>query len=314
MFTQEQFQFQSHNPTEQIQGYFCFDPEIEPIAIVQISHGMSESFAAYQEVAEYLVSKGFFVAGNDHLGHGNTVKSRDDLGYFAPKNGNVCLVEDVRTLQQLTKKQHPTLPYCLLGHSMGSFIARCYLHQYSDDIDLAVLSGTGGKNPLLPLGIAITKVISTFRPRVRSHVIRSLTGLTVTYDQSYDPRYDWLTHDHAIMDEYAAKESESFIFTSSAYYDLFLLYHHASAKHWGDPIRKDLPIYFFSGDEDPVGGFGKGVRKLYDRVLAQGFSDAQCKIYKHGRHEMLKETNREEVFEDLHQWMISHIKTTQKSL
>lgn len=301
--------YRSQNAAQDVQGYIYQQDDVTPKAVVQIAHGMCEYFLRYDEFARFLAKEGFVVCGNDHVGHGSSIRQEHELGYFAPRNGHHILVEDVHQLTQMMKTQYPELPYFLLGHSMGSFIVRAFLDRYSDELDGAILSGTASGNPFLGLGISIAdKLRHTHGERHRSNFLRKLSGLSTShYKDPFLPEFDWITRDRAIVQAYADDPKCNFLFTAAAYQDLFTLLKKVNQRHWGEKIRKDLPLYLFSGSDDPVGNFGKGVQKVFNHLQGIGITDVSLKLYEQGRHEMLNEINRDEVYQDTLDWLNAHV-------
>ena len=193
-----------------------------------------------------------------------------------------------------------------MGHSMGSFIARYYIDEHSNDIDGCILSGTSAGYTLLPLAKQITK--STEKvcgPYHRSKFIKMIADIksTAKYKNGYIKEFDWLTRDKKIIGKYINDRRCNFNFTLDGYYTLFSILQKVSRKNWGQNIRKDLPILIFSGDKDPVGDFGKGVKKVYKTLKELKINDLNIKLYQDGRHEMLNEINNEEVYKDILEWL-----------
>lgn len=304
-FSMIQSAFKSNNQKNMINYYIYMNDKVQPKAILQLSHGMCEYVARYEDFINFLTQHGYIVCANDHIGHGNSISKYEELGYFG-ENGDEALVEDLYTLTRIVKNKYKGLPVILMGHSMGSFIARCYLDKYSEEIDGCIISGTSGGNKFLPLAKKITKSnLKSYGPYHRSNFIKKMADIeTVTkYKDSYKKDFDWLTRDKDIIDKYASDKKCNFSFTVNGYYTLFSLLERVSSKEWGQNIRKDLPIFIFSGDKDPVGNFGKGVKKVYDKLNALNIKDLQLKLYPEGRHEMLNELNKEEVYQDILSWL-----------
>ena len=278
----------------------------EPTAVLQIVHGMVEFIGRYEEFAEYLTERGFAVVGHDHLGHGASVASKEDYGFFSEKNGNAAVLRDIHHLKKLTEKTCGDLPYYMLGHSMGSFLLRQYLCLRGGEIDGAVIMGTGTKPvPLLKLGRVLCRGLAAiFGWHHRSLLIdRMAFG---GYNKHFKPARttaDWLTKDEAIVDRYLADERCTFRFTLNGYYNLFYSMEQAS---WEENLRrmpKELPILFVSGRADPVGDFGRGVEKVWSRFRSVGMQKVSQKLYDTDRHEILNETDREDVYQDLADWL-----------
>jgi len=281
-------------------------PEGEVKAILQISHGMAEYINRYDEFANYLCKSGFYVVGQDHLGHGQSITHEDDLGFFHETHGNEYVVGDIRELRRLTAGKYPSVPYFMLGHSMGSFLLRQYLQTDGKGLAGAIIMGTGYQPaPLLRLGKLMCRLIAGSKGwQYRSSLINNM-GLG-GYNKSFQsPRtsVDWITKDETIVDNYMKDPLCTFVFTVNGYYHLFCGMQTLTKKANVDKVLKDLPVLFASGEEDPVGGFGKAVRKVYQQYTKAGIKDVQMKLYKNDRHEILNETDRWEIYEDIHQWL-----------
>ena len=277
--------------------------------VVQIAHGMTDYVGRYKLMAEALCSAGFVLAGNDHLGHGDSVSTPDDYGFFASKKGYSCVIDDVKQMNDLLRKKFPGAPVVLLGHSMGSFIARLYAVKYADSLDGLIIHGTAGPNPATGAGKLLVKLLRLIRgERHRSKFVRSLAD--GGYNKSFDPSEGdgaWLTRDPAMVADRIGNPKNDFIFTLAAYEDLFTMLGECNSKAWFKSFPKSLPTLVVSGDKDPVGDFGKGVRYVYDNLESAG-AKAELKLYPEARHELFNETNRDEVFSDLIKWIEGAIK------
>ena len=300
-----EFTFASSDGRTQIHA-IEWTPAEAPVAVLQIAHGMVEFIDRYNAFAEYLAGEGIAVVGNDHLGHGLSVASEEDYGFFAEKNGNACVLADLRALHERTAEKYPNVPYFFLGHSMGSFLARQYIQRYSGDLAGAIIMGTGSQPGLV---LALGKKMCASRAKkfgwhYRDEKINNLA--LGSNNKRFEPartRADWLTRDEAVVDSYVSNPRNSFIFTVNGFHEMFTSIQEAQRGSGIAKIRKDLPIYVVSGAEDPVGGFGKGVKKVYDAFVAAGLRKVEMKLFPDDRHEILNELNREAVYEDLLAWM-----------
>ncbi|MBQ7354823.1 MAG: alpha/beta hydrolase, partial [Clostridia bacterium] len=151
--------FPSSNGTDTVH-YTVWTPDCSPSAMIQLSHGMCEHIERYDTVARLLCERGYIVYGNDHIGHGRSVRSDDELGYFAPADGDLYLVRDLAAMNRIMKEKYRALPTILLGHSFGSFLARAYLMGYADSIDGLILSGTSAGNQPVKLGMKVCKYLA----------------------------------------------------------------------------------------------------------------------------------------------------------
>ena len=274
-------------------------------AVVQISHGMTEYVGRYEQLAQTLTDAGFAVCGNDHLGHGRSAASPEDLGFFGEKDGMGFVLDDLHALTGLAKKRFSDVPYILLGHSMGSFLCRLYATRFGYELDGLVILGTGGPNPLLGLGKCLTKLIAFFRgPRHRSGMLVKLSfmGYNSRYGKGVDKR-SWLTRDEAVYPVYAKDPFCNYIFTVSAYKELFRMLGESNSKEWFASFPKDMPTYIASGDADPVGEFGEGPAYVAETLKENGAKDVTLRLYEGARHELHHEINYDEFAGELLAWL-----------
>jgi alpha-beta hydrolase superfamily lysophospholipase len=263
---------------------------------------MAEHSARYDEFARFLAEQGYVVCMNEHAGHGEHAKT---LGYFAPENGLDHVVTDMKTLMDEVSEQYPGLPLFLLGHSMGSFLARKYITLYGDTLSGCILSGTAGRNAALGVG----KTLAATQKKLKGPKSPGKLISVIAFG-AYNKRIEnpvnssaWLsTVDDACVafrkDPYCG-----FIFTAGGYYDLFSLIQDITSKKWPYRIPTGLPLYLFSGSEDPVGDYGRGPIDVYKELKAAGIRDVEIKLYPGGRHEMLNEANKEEVYKETLEWL-----------
>ncbi|MBQ4625991.1 MAG: lysophospholipase [Clostridia bacterium] len=287
-------------------------PEGKPSAIFQIAHGMAEHGERYEEFAKYLCEKGFAVLVDDHVGHGKSVKTDEDLGYFGENGGWNAFVEDERAFTEIIKNEYPDTPVIFFGHSMGSFIAREYIRRYGKDerIKAAVICGTSGKNPASGIAIKLAGAIAKIKgTRHRSNFINSVAfGTYNSRIKNARTPFDWLTRDEKIVDEYIADKYCGFLFTAAGYRDLFTVLDAVSGKDWYSGVSNELPLLIIAGEEDPVGAYGKGIKQVYNDLLQSGQKDVTLRLYPEMRHEILNEFGKEKVYEDVAAWAISKIK------
>lgn len=285
-------------------------PDGEICAIVQLSHGMVEFIDRYKPLAEYLAARGILVTGHDHLGHGGSIRTKDDYGYFAEPDGNRAVLDDLHAMTDLTKKLYPDVPYYLLGHSMGSFYARQYLCEYGAELDGAIIMGTGFQSKaLVTLARIVCRVLAVFFGwKHRSALVRNLSFLG--YNKGLEGRtpHDWLNRDQTEVDKYRADERCMFTFTLNAYYSMFTGILRLYNSDFLNRMPKDLPLLFLAGDADPVGEQGKGVKRAIESLKAVGVKNIQLKLYSGARHELLVETNKLEVFADIGDWLDKQLK------
>ena len=263
-----------------------------PRGIVQIAHGLGEHVGRYAELAQELVGEGFVVFGNDHRGHGLTAEPSHSFGDFGPA-GFDGLVEDMVTLRTIAKHEYPHTPYILLGHSMGSFAAQQFVLDHSHSIDGVILSGSGDLEGL-----------------ARAVRVSSTENAMDLMNRAFAPArtpFDWLTRDNA--------EVDAFTHDRLCFPALYARSMQSFLDAWrglADPrelrkVREDLPIYIFSGSDDPVGQQLEGVQVLMDRYRSAGLASIAHDFYPGGRHEMLHELNRHEVLTNVLGWIASTV-------
>ncbi len=306
-----EFYYPSHDGLTKIHAT-AWEPEGDPVAVLQICHGMCEHMGRYAPFATYLAEHGYYVVGNDHLGHGASVVSDEKHGYFADPNGNECVIEDIHTLRTTTQEKFPDLPYFMLGHSMGSFLVRQYIEDYGKGLSGVIIMGTGSQaNITLAMGKRMCK------RSARKHgwdyrdarIERMAFG---RYNKQFEPARtpsDWLTKDEAIVDSYKDDPWCSFTFTVNAYYHMFSGIQLAQKMSRMEKIPNRLPMFLVSGALDPVGANGKGVTKAYKAYKRANMSDIMMQLYEDDRHEILNELDRDEVFADLLTWLDVHCRT-----
>ncbi len=306
MAVKKEFTFASADGRTQIHAVE-WRPETAAVqGILQIFHGMVEFIERYEAFAQFLTEKGFVVVGNDHLGHGASIVTKDDFGFFEEKHGNQVLLEDVHQLKTRTEAAYPDVPYFILGHSMGSFLLRQYVCLHGEGLDGAIIMGTGSQPlPVLKLGKGLCSLIAYVRGwRHRSRLIDKMAF--GSYNKRFEPartRVDWLTKDEKIVDAYLADERCTFLFTVNGYYNLFFSIEQASLEENLRKMPRDLPILFVAGKEDPVGDFGKGVEQVRRKFKKVGMTDVTWIFYENDRHEILNETDKDTVYKNLYAWL-----------
>jgi len=271
---------------------------------------MVEYIDRYHEFAAYLADRGIYVTGHDHLGHGQSVCNAGEYGYFPQPDGNKLVIGDIHRLRTITKEKYPDVPYFMLGHSMGSFLLRQYLTMHAKGLSGAVIMGTGHQ-PLLILqaGQLVCRLTAAVKGwKYRSQFVNALSfgSFNKKFEPAETPK-DWVTSYKPIRDIYVKDPLTSFTFTVGGYYQMFEGMKVLDRKGSVEKIRKDLPVFFVAGQDDPVGDFGKGVQRIYEKYKQAGIKDVSIKLYKDDRHEILNETDREQVYEDLYEWFVNRI-------
>ena len=288
------------------QIHYCrWTPEGEPKAILQIVHGIAEFVERYDDFANYLTGQGFLVVAEDHMGHGQSINGEGIQGYF--HGGWFNAVADTYRLLEDTKKEYPDVPYILFGHSMGSFMARTILCKYPDSgISAAIICGTGWQPAkLLPPVIAlINQVCKRGDETQPSEFLQKL--VFGSYNNRVEhPRtsYDWLTRDAKQVDAYIAHPMCGFTASAGLLREMMNGISYIEQPESLAAMRKDLPVFFIAGGDDPVGSYGKGVRRAVEEFKKAGMTDVSMKIYPLCRHEILNEINRQVIFEDISDWI-----------
>jgi len=272
-------------------------PDTKPRAYVQILHGMTEFTERYEEFLSRLAQEGFIAFGFDSLGHGETGKAQGAFGFFAEKKGSELLQKDVALCFEEIRREFGDLPYCLFGHSMGSLIARSAVAEGRVSPDKLVLMATGGKNRLAAAGIFLADLICAVKGA--KYVSDFLQKLVFhSYDDRFPGDYPnrWVSVDVENLKKYANHPFCTFRFTASAMGDLIHLHKKANSASF---YRKAvMPTLLLSGEEDPVGDYGKGVRSV-ERALSRAHKKATLRLYPGYRHEILNDFCKEEVVDDI---------------
>ena len=304
-----EFTFPSADGSTQIHAVEWL-PDGEVRAVLQIAHGVSEYILRYEPFAAYLAERGFAVVGHDHLGHGGSLGPNGSPMYFGPKGSWDWVVQDMESRRLLAREKFPSLPYFLLGHSMGSFLSRTYLIRHPGKVDGAVLMGTGQMAAPLVVGGKLVAAVEGLRvgESNASPLIQKLAF--GAYNQKFAPNrtgFDWLSVNAENVDRYIADPlcggNPSIGLFREMLDGISLIGNPTQLKH----MDLTTPILLISGAMDPVGDFGKGVRKVHALFQAAGVRDVTLKLYPELRHEILCETDRETVFEDVFQWLCSKL-------
>lgn len=311
-FTCERLTFDSSDGKHTIAAHLYL-PVLEdgerPKAIIQFSHGMTEYSGRYTETAAFFADHGYIFAINDHLGHGESVSSPDELGFFAEEDGPDTVVSDLYKFSRILRERFAGLPLILIGHSMGSFLARLYAMHYGSGLAALVILGTGGPQRLVGLGKALARfIMACHSPRYRSKFLKkvAMSGYNAHYGKGADPDA-WLTSDAASVQASHDDPLCGFTFTAQAYYDLFDVSERVNRKDAAMRFPKNLPVFIASGLEDPVGNYGKGPSIVYDRLTEAGLTDVTMKLYPGARHELQHEFCKDEFFNDVLSFIEKHV-------
>lgn len=279
-----------------------------PKGIVQVIHGMAEHSERYIDFAQYLNKEGYIVCADDHRGHGKSAKHEGEFGYLG-ENGFDKVVEEENIITEFMKKEYPKLPVNIFAHSFGSFVGQEYITRYSNNINSIVLSGSAKQDGLdIKLGYMVASMQrKLFDDKSKAKLIDKLSfGSFNKKVNNPQNKFAWLTRDEEEVEKYCKDELCGFISTINFYYNLFgglkKLYNEEKLQN----INKKLPILVLAGDKDPVGKYGKSILDLHKQYKDLGISKAEVKLFEDGRHELLNETNKFEVYEYVGEWLNKH--------
>lgn len=282
------------------------DKDVKISATLLIVHGMAEHSGRYTAFAQFLADNGIAVATYDHLGHGQTIKTEADLGFFGEEHPVQSLLKDVIVMADQLKARHPDVPHFVMGHSMGSFIVRNVLKHHAHNFTGAVLMGTANTNPLAKLLLPVNKFLARLAPRQPNTLFAKVMNKVLNSqlsDRSSPSQFAWLSENTANIAAYEADPKTGFDFTNNGFMTLFTLMDTGLNKRWATTISKDFPMLFVSGKEDPIGEMGRGVRKVVTRLNKQNFRHIELQLYPNMRHEVLHEDDHQTVYQDILQWM-----------
>ena len=282
-------------------------PEGDPIAILQIIHGMQEFIDRYDEFARFLAEKGILVMGNDHLGHGGSVSANGTYGFFCKDDPATVLVRDAHRLKKMVQEEYPGVPIFILGHSFGSFVAREYIARYGTGIQGAIIQGTA----YMPTGTikSLARLVGFMQAilgtKTRSTMINNMAfGGYLKRIQKPRTKFDWLSHNEESIDKYIANPADNFVFTLNGFATMAELLKRVQDEGKMEDIPKNLPILITAGKEDPVGNYGEGPQKLYNIYKNQlGIQNVELKLYDGMRHELQQEIGREQIFNEQYDWL-----------
>ncbi|MBR3318798.1 MAG: alpha/beta fold hydrolase [Atopobiaceae bacterium] len=304
--------FPSTDGTTQVRGVIWWPNNTrEQRGVVQLVHGMAEHIMRYADFARFLADKGFVVCGHDHVGHGESVKSPELLGCLPLKGGRDVLVGDVGLMRKLIRERvNATLPHFLFGHSMGSFVVRAYIAESGQGLAGAIICGTGHVPPALSAsGNLLAQAIS--RIRDERYVSKLLGDLSIgAYSKAIENArtpLDWLSYSKENVDAYIADKKCGFAFSAGANAALMALTREVCTPKCCARVPHKLPLFYISGDGDPVGNMGEGVRTAATMAKEAGSTDVTCTIFEHMRHEILNEVDHQRVYDAVLQWLESHL-------
>lgn len=309
MPTFKDFYFDSSTGKNRLHARMCV-PDSAPRAALQIMHGIAEYIDRYDDFMLFLANNGIVVVGDDHLGHGKSIERPEDKGFFSEYDGWKFAVDDEEILRLALKQNFPGIPLIGFGHSMGSFLVRTHLIRYPGGFDAAIISGTGNQGKALVAGgLMMGNLVTNVKgPHHYSNFLNNLAF--GSYNKIYEnPKttHDWLTRDEAVVAKYLADDLCGFVPSCSLFRDMMVGVKFITDVSKLDAMDKDVPVYFMSGSMDPVGECGKGVTIAFNNFKNAGVKDVSMKLYEGGRHEMLNEINKDEVYADIMAWINSKI-------
>lgn len=289
-----------------------FEPSNSDTAIsatLLIVHGMAEHSGRYADFAQFLADNGIAVATYDQLGHGKTIKSAKEWGFFGIEHPVQSLLKDVIVMADSLKARHPNVPHFVMGHSMGSFIVRNVLKHHARNFSGAILMGTADTNPLTKVLLPVHKILAKVAPKKPNNLSANLMNKVLNSklnNRISSSPFAWLNEDAAAVEAYEADPMTGFDFTNNGFLTLFTLMEAGLHKNWAMTIARNFPMLLISGENDPIGDMGRGIRKIANRLDKQHFEHVAVRLYPHMRHEPLHEQNKEQVYQDILNWINSY--------
>ena len=305
MTNQKDFTFLSSDGKTMLHG-IAWEPEGKAIAVLQIVHGVAEYIGRYDGFARFLNEQGIAVVGHDHLGHGGSVTANGTPVYFGEGNTWQTVVDDVYLLHTRLKKDYPDIPHFLMGHSMGSFVVRSYLIRYPGTVKAAIIMGTAWQGSLtLTAGIAIANVLARKGEDKSSDFVTKLAfGPYLKSCKPIRTKLDWISADPETVNSYIADPLCGAPVTVGLFREMLKGFRFNQKFKNLDKMDGRTPILLISGEKDPVGDLGAGVRQTYAEFKRSGVADCTMKLYPNLRHEILNEkTMQQTVYEDILNWM-----------
>lgn len=280
------------------------EPEEEAKGIIQIAHGMAEHKERYQEFMEYVAIKGYIAIIHDHRGHGKSVRKQEDLGYFYDHTATY-IVEDVHQITKWAKEQYPALPITLLGHSMGAMVVRKYCQTYDAEIDKLIVCGSPSKNAMAKQACRIAKIMGMLKGGYsRSDFLQKQTFKNVSRSKkTKDTSNAWLCSNKEVVEAYNQDPLCGFPFTINGFENVYRLNTEIYEKKNWNVSHPKMPILFIAGSDDPVIISKQAWEESQTFLRKIGYTNVSGKLYTGGRHEILNETNKQEVYEDIVNWI-----------
>lgn len=291
--------FESSNGTDRI-AYYIYTPKTEVRAAVQISHDMCKYTELYEHFINFLCQHGFAVFCHDHLGHGHSVNSTDNYGYFAAENGWHYLVKDMRKMTNIIKEHYPLLPVFLFGHNLGTLIVRAYMAKYFDKINGIILFGTAGRSDTADIGILTSTLLCKAKGgKYRTACLEKL--LFGKNDVNYCSGFDRICRCNKDIENYILDDGCGFIFTARGFLDLFYLQAYASQKAWAGKIPSDIPILIMSSECEPESRYSTEPHNIFRRLCDAGIKNLEINIYKKDEYEAKQ--NKTKIYKDILNWI-----------
>lgn len=280
-----------------------FEPEGEIRGVLQIAHGMAEHKERYSEFMEFCVKAGYVCVIHDHRGHGNSVKTNEDLGYFKDDCG-CAIVKDVKQITDIIKERYRDQPVILMGHSMGSLVVRNYMRMYDSAIQGLIVCGSPSKNPAISAALALTKAMVKVKgERYRSKLIDDLAFKSYGKKFGEVSPFAWICSDSAVVKAYEEDEKCGVRFTLNGFLNLFTLMEKTYTKQGWQMRNRFAPIFFIAGEEDPCIVSVAQFKKAVGFMCEVGYEKVQSKLYPNVRHEILNDISKQEVMHDIVQFM-----------
>jgi alpha-beta hydrolase superfamily lysophospholipase len=291
--------------------YTLFEPDHQPVtASLLLLHGMAEHHQRYAAFAQYLTTQGVAVLAYDQLGHGRTAQTPAELGFFQLARPVERVIGDAAHMGAYLAHLFPAVPHFVLGHSMGSFVARCLLQQAGAEFQGAILMGTAAPMPGASLGLAMLRLLNKLAPRHRTKVVNRLFGwLNNRHFKEPAPNdsVKWLSANQQNQVAYLHDPLCGIPFTNNGFYTLLSLMQQATEGPWTRGIPSTLPLLLISGEEDPVGEFGEGVRRVVQQLQQASFERVQQVLYPGMRHEILHEDGKQRVYQEVADWLAARV-------
>ncbi len=301
------------NKIKQETGYYnehfyrIYQLENEQIkGTILVLHGMQEHSGRYENFAVFMAEKGYAVLSYDHLGHGRTAKTEEEFGFFATENSVQTVIDNADKMADFLHQKYDGIPHFLLGHSMGSFIARCLLGQSSQKFQGAMIVGTGDKTKIATFSKNILWVFNSCAPKKKNKYANrfflKVNNAKFKHENKKDKTH-WISLSKKNRFELVNDELNGIHLSNNGFYTVLSLQNKATKKKWAKNIPLDFPLLFVSGADDPIGNFGKGVEKVVKKLKKKNFTNVELNLYPKMRHEILNEDIKEEVYQDILKWI-----------